>query len=175
MSGAQGVEDLGGVQSLFGVVEAVEERRNVEVDGRDGAGMAVGVDGLGLPEIILGDPESVAFRAVGRRCGAGGHLGAAVFAQSVVAQALGDRADGDAQVAVAQQGSVREFARGHEHGRCVKDSGVPGYLTEGFGGHVWSPFFCEDSVWADDEASQQQPSLNENRERGAHDVDGTAG
>jgi hypothetical protein len=93
----------------------------------------------------------------------------------VVAQALGDPTDGDAEVAVAQQGSVREFSRGHQNGRCLKDSGVPSYLAESFGGHVWSPFFCEDSLWADDEASQQQPSLDENRERGAHDMDRTAG
>jgi hypothetical protein len=93
----------------------------------------------------------------------------------VVAQSLGDRTDGDSKVAVAQQRPIGKFAGRHEHGRCVKDSGVPGYLAEGFGGHVWNPFLCEDSLWADDEASQQQPSLNENRERGAHDVDGTAG
>ncbi len=130
------MEDLGRVQPLFGVIGAVEEGRDVQVDGRDGTGMAVGVDGLGLPEVVFGDPESVAFRAVGRRRGAGGHLGAAVFAQSVVAQALGDRTDGDAEVAVAQQGSVREFSRGHQNGRCMEDSGVSGHLTQGFSADV---------------------------------------
>ena len=130
--------------------------------------MAVGVDRLGLPEIILGDPETVAFRAVGRRRETGGHLGAAVFAQSVVAQALGHGADGHAHVAIPQQRTVRQFAGGHEHGRCVKDPGVSSHLTEGFCGHVKIGLFLGGARRAQEKPQKQHPERTARNGEGEH-------
>jgi hypothetical protein len=168
LSGAQGVENLGGLQPLFGVVNSVEERRDVQIDGRDRAGMAVGIDGLGLPEVVLGDPESVAFWAVGDGRGAGGHLGAAILAQSVVAQALGHRADGHAEVAVAQQRPVREFPRGHQNGWCVEDSGGPSHLTEGLGSHIGTGFRLGGAPQAHEKSQKEQSEGTSEREEGWH-------
>ena len=130
--------------------------------------MAVGVDGLGLPEVVLSDPESVTFWAVGRRRGAGGHLGASVLPQSVVAPSFGDGADGHAQVAIPQQRTVRQFAGGHEHGRCVKDPGVSSHLTEGFCGHVKIGLFLGGARRAQEKPQKQHPERTARREEGGH-------
>ena len=130
--------------------------------------MAVGVDRLGLPEIILGDPETVAFRAIGRRRGAGGYLGASVLPQSVVAQALGHGADGDAEVAIPQQRTVRQFTGGHEHGRCVEDPGVSSHLTEGFCRHVEIGLALGGAPRAEEKPQKQHPERTARNGEGEH-------
>ena len=136
MGGAEGVEDLGGFEALFGPVHAVEEGRDVQVEGGDRGGMGIGVDGLGLPEIGLGDPEAVPFRTLRGRGGARGDAGPALLAKSMVSQPFGDGADGHPEVAVAQQRSVREFPGGHQDGGRLEHPGVPCHLMEGLGGHA---------------------------------------
>ena len=130
--------------------------------------MGIGVDRLGFPEVVFCDPESVAFWAVGRRRETGGHLGAAVFAQSVVAQALGHGADGDAEVAIPQQRTVRQFTGGHEHGRCVEDPGVSSHLTEGFCRHVEIGLALGGAPRAQEKPQKQHPERTARSGEGEH-------
>ena len=120
LGGAERVEHFGGVQTLLGFISAVEQGGDVQVDRCDRTGVTIGVDGLGLPEVGLGDPEAVAFRAVGRGRGARGHPGASLLAKAVVPLSFAHRTNGHPQVSVPEKRAIRKLSCGHQDRRRLE-------------------------------------------------------
>ena len=77
--GLQRVQHLGGLEDLLGMVRAVDQRRDVDVDAADRTRMGVGIDRLGLPEIVFGNIEPVSLRRVGHGHGPDGDVGASAW------------------------------------------------------------------------------------------------